>query len=159
MSDPKAEIRALLAPVTGGTTLLPGGVVAEVVDFSNPKPYEDAPAWLLGSMNWNNWTVPVISFAMLAGTSKKEEPGPRSRVLIVKSLSQSSSVSYLGLLICGVPRLVKVKSASLSESKKLPGFPCVFSEIMIDKERVLVPDLDEMTRLVESKIDRKNRKG
>ena len=153
MADKKEEIRTLLAPVAGGTILLPGSVVAEVIDFSDPEPYTDAPAWLPGGMNWNEWSVPVVNFAVLAGTSKKKKPDPGSRVLIVKSLSESSSVPYLGLLISGVPRLAKVKADSLSKPKKLADFPCVFREVTIDKEQALIPDLDKMTQLVEETVN------
>ena len=91
---------------------------------------------------------------MLAGLSQKEEPGAKTRILIVKSLSQSTIVPYIGLLISGVPRLAKVSEGTLSKPRKLAKFPCVFREAAIVEERVLVPDLDELTRTVEAEIDK-----
>lgn len=154
MSDAKTEIRTLLAPIPGGLMILPGSVVAEVVNFEPPAAQEGAPAWLLGGVNWNDWNIPVVSFAMLAGLSKKEEPGAKTRILIVKSLSQSTIVPYIGLLISGVPRLAKVSNGTLSKPKKLAKFPCVFREATLDEELVLVPDLDELTRIVEAEIEK-----
>ena len=153
MSETPTEIRTLLAPISGGQVILPGSVVAEVVNFEHPAQKDGAPAWLLGGINWNNWNIQVISFAMLAGLSKKEVPGTRSRMLIVKSLSESTSVPYFGLLISGVPRLAKVSDNTLTNSKELSDTPCVFCEVTIDGEQALIPDLDELSRHIEAEID------
>jgi chemosensory pili system protein ChpC len=152
MPEEIIEIRTLLAPVTDGTIMLPGSVIAEVVDFSDPQPYEDAPDWLLGGMNWNEWHVPVLSFSMLAGVTDKEETNARNRVLIIKSLSESSSTPYLGLLISGVPRLAKVNSDSFTVAKNPAKSPGMFSEVTFNEEPAWIPDLDEIVRLVEPQL-------
>ena len=151
---PKAtkEIRTLLAPITGGTVMLPGSVVAEVVDYSETKQFKDAPKWLLGGLNWSDWNVPVVSFAVLAGTSKSESPGAGNRVLVVKSLSELSSTPYLGILITGLPRLAKVQAGSLSKPRKLADHPCVFRQVSMGEEEVLIPELDELTRSIEAAV-------
>jgi chemosensory pili system protein ChpC len=152
MSNEKTEIRTLLAPVTGGTVMLPGSVIAEVVDYENPKPFKDAPAWLLGGLNWSDWNVPVISFSLLTGAAESEEARTRSRVLVVKSLSENSSIPYLGILISGLPRLAKVTASQLTKPSKLAGFPCVFKQLSFGEEQVLIPDLDELTRTIEQAL-------
>jgi chemosensory pili system protein ChpC len=153
MSETPTEIRTLLAPVSGGQVILPGSVVAEVVSYQSPVQNAGAPVWLLGGINWNNWNIQVVSFAMLAGLSKKEVPGTRTRILIVKSLSESTRVPYFGILISGVPRLAKVSDNTLTEPKKLSDFPCVFREVTIDGEQALIPDMDELTRHIKAEID------
>ena len=153
MPETNQEIRTLLAPISGGTVLLPGSVVAEVISYSDLKPFAEAPAWLLGGIDWSDWNVPVISFAVLAGTGNVEKPTAKSRVLIVKSLFELSSTPYLGVLISGVPRLAKVKAGSLTKPKKLAEFPCVFREVTINEEQVVIPDMDELIRLVENAVN------
>ena len=152
MSNEKTEIRTLLAPVTGGTVMLPGSVIAEVIEYSDPKPFKDAPSWLLGGLNWSDWNVPVISFSTLAGTAQSEEPGARSRVLVIKSLTENSSIPYLGILISGLPRLAKVSASSLTKPTRLADFPCVFKQLDFGGEQVLIPDLDELTRTTEQAL-------
>jgi len=154
MPETNQEIRTLLAPISGGTVLLPGSVVGEVISYSELKPFKDSPAWLLGGIDWSDWNVPVISFAPLAGTGDAEVPHARSRVLVVKSLSELSNTPYLGILISGVPRLAKVKAGSLTKPKKLAKFPCVFRQVTINEEQVLIPDLDELTHMVEDAVSR-----
>jgi len=149
MSNEIQEVRTLLAPVSGGTVMLPGSVVAQVIDFSEPRPYEDAPGWLLGEVRWNNWSVPVVSFAMLAGKATGEKTGGGSRMLVVKSLSDSAATPYFGILIGGIPRMLKVQSASLTEPKRIEGHPCVFREVTVGEERVLIPELEEIVSAIE----------
>lgn len=152
MSEELTEIRTLLAPVTGGTVMLPGSVIAEVTEYSEPNEFKDSPDWLLGGINWSDWSVPVVSFAMLSGLAESEEPGARSRVLVVKSLSENSSVPYLGILISGVPRLAKVTAARLTKPQKLADFPCVFKQVTFGEEEVKIPDMDELTRATEAAL-------
>ena len=135
MSAAKMEIQTLLAPITGGSVLLAGSVVAEVIAFSEHKPYKDAPAWLLGEVEWNDWNVPVISFAGLGGTADNENATAKNRILVLKSLSESASMPYLGILISGLPRLLKVSAAMLENAQRLSDYPSVFREITIDEQQ------------------------
>ncbi len=152
MSAASTEIRSLLAPISGGAVLLAGSTVAEVVEFSELKPYKDAPAWLLGAVRWNDWNVPVISFAGLSGTADNEHATAGSRFLVLKSLSESSNTPYLGILISGLPRLLKVSPAMLKNPRQLAKYPCVFREVTIDARQAMIPELDELTRIVEAAV-------
>ena len=94
----------------------------------------------------------MVSFSMLSGKSKSEEASSKSRALVLKSLTESATTPYLGVLISGVPRLAKVKNGSLSKPKKLANFPSVFREVTLGEEQVLIPDMDELTRLIEAAV-------
>ena len=153
MSAAKTEIRTLLSPVEGGSVLLPGSVVAEVIACSELKPFKGAPAWLLGTVEWNDWNIPVVSFAGLGGTADDEKATAKSRVLVLKSLSESSSTPYLGILISGLPRLLKVNAAMLEKPERLADYPSVFRQITIGEQQALIPELDELTRIVEEALE------
>jgi chemosensory pili system protein ChpC len=152
MAASKKEIRAILATLDGSTLLLPGSVVAEVINYSDPRMLNGTPPWLLSEVRWSDWNVPVISFSMLAGKSSGENVTSKSRVLVVKSLSDSANLPYLGFLISGIPHMAKIKPGSLSEPTQLPDFPSVFSEVTVDEDKALIPDLDELCRVVEEAI-------
>jgi len=151
-SSDKTIIRTLLAPISGGAVLLTGSVVAEVIACSDLKPYKDAAAWLLGAVEWHDWNVPVISFASLSGTALDEKATVKNRILVLKSLSESSTTPFLGILISGLPRLLKVSAEMLDKPKHRTDFPSVFREITIDEQQALIPDLDELTRMVEAAV-------
>jgi hypothetical protein len=73
----------------------------------------------------------------------------KSRILIVKTLGESTQVNYIGLLIQGLPRLKKVTTDILVEKQtdELPN--SVFSEVAIDDMQAVIPDIGDLTRIVE----------
>ena len=142
------EIRALYAPVEGGGILLPGSVVAEVVEFTDPDPFKDAPDWLLGEIEWSGWQIPLINYAVLTDTGINTTITPRSRILIVKTLSGSTSITYIGFVINGLPRMINVSTGSLVETK-IGSTTGAFSHVTIDDRSATIPDLDEIAGVIE----------
>ena len=142
------EIRTILAPLTNGYVMLPNSAVGEILEFTSPEPFKQGPAWLLGEVAWHHWQVPVINYeGMLKGSSIKITS--KSRILIVKTLGESTQVNYIGLVIQGLPRLKKARAETLIETQveKLPD--AVFSEVAIDGLKAIIPDLGDLTRIVE----------
>ena len=145
----ESELRAILAPISGGQILLPGSVIAEVIELAELRTFKDAPGWLIGEVDWQDWRVPVVSFAVLSGTAETEQPGARSRVLVIKSLAESGNCPYIGILISGVPSLSVISASSLGKPKRVPAHPCVYRRVAIDQQRALIPDLDTLAETVE----------
>ena len=73
----------------------------------------------------------------------------KTRVLIVKTLGESTQVNYIGMVIQGLPKLKKVNAETLIEqqSGELPD--TVFSIVAIDDLRAVIPELGDLTRTVE----------
>jgi len=143
------EIRTLLAPLTNIYVLLPNSVIGEILTFSAPKPFKQAPTWLLGEIAWHGWQVPVINYERMLRNSSEMKITSKSRILIVKTLGESTQVNYIGLLIQGLPRLKKVTTDILVEKQtdELPN--SVFSEVAIDDMQAVIPDIGDLTRIVE----------
>jgi chemosensory pili system protein ChpC len=143
------EIRTIMAPITGGHVLLPNSAVAEVLSFTRPEPFKQGPVWLLGEIAWRGWQVPVISYERLIDDNAHTTPTSRARILIIKTLGESTQVNYIGLLIQGLPRLKKVTAATLLE-KQTDDLPkTVFSKVSIDNQVALIPELGDLTLTVE----------
>lgn len=149
------EIRALLAPIVGGGILLPGRVIAEVVNYIEPEPYAHSPAWLLGEMRWSGWQVPVVNFALLAGTTDDDRVPDRSRILVSRTLSRATSVVHVGFVINGLPRMKHVTTGNLTER---PGSTDgavgngVFSHVLVDEHPAIIPDLDDLSMAIEKAV-------
>lgn len=142
------EIRTILAPLTNGYVMLPNSAVGEILEFTSPEPFKQGPAWLLGEIAWHGWQVPVINYElMLKDTSTKVTS--KSRILIIKTLGESTQVNYIGLLIQGLPKLKKARAETLIESQvdRLPD--TIFSEVAIDGLKAIIPDLGDLTSVVE----------
>jgi chemosensory pili system protein ChpC len=146
MAAETSELRTILAPIDGGHLLLPGSVVAEVIELSDLHHVDGAPDWLVGEVVWQDWRVPVISYALLGGTVDTQELNSRCRVLVIKSLGEDADTPYIGILISGVPRLSMVTAPALTEPDSAADNPCVFRSVTLDERRVLIPDLDELLR-------------
>ena len=143
------EIRTIMAPLTNGHVLLPNSAVAEVLGFTPPEPFKQSPVWLLGELAWHGWQVPIISFEQLVSRKERSSVTPKSRILIIKTLGESTQVNYIGLVIQGLPKLKKVTASSLVEqpSDDLPD--TLFSRVSIDELEAVIPELGELTHIVE----------
>lgn len=142
------EIHCMLIPVNPEALLLPTSTMAEVIDFTEPAPMESAPGWLLGQVEWERRQVPVFSFSDLINGTDVEAVSSGSKIMILKSLSNSARVPYLGLLLGDLPRPVVVKESNLEETgddKKSLG---AFSRVTIEEQDAIIPDLDRLTHLV-----------
>jgi len=143
------EIRTIMAALTDSHVLLPNSAVAEVLSFTSPEPFRGAPPWLLGELAWHGWQVPIICIEQLINKKDRNSVTPRSRILIIKTLGESTQVNYIGLVIQGLPKLKKVTPDSLIE-KQIDELPeTVFSEVSMDDLHAVIPELGELTRIVE----------
>jgi chemosensory pili system protein ChpC len=143
------EIRTILAPLTDGHVLLPNSAVGEILNFTSPEPFKQGPAWLLGEIAWRGWQVPVINYERLLKDNSGTKITSKSRILIVKTLGESTQVNYLGLVIQGLPRLKKVNAITLVESPDAELPETVFSMVTIDGLKAVIPELGDLTRVVE----------
>lgn len=148
VSGKSPEIHCMSAPTEDHRLLLPTSVMAEVLDFRQPAPLEHAPPWLLGHIEWESRQVPVFSFTALIEGSDLQAPGSRSKIMVIKSLTEAGRVPYLGVLLTGLPKPVTVKADDLEplgDERKALG---VFGRVSFENEEVIVPDMDRLTHLV-----------
>lgn len=142
------EVHCMLIPTEQETLLLPTSTMAEVIDFVQPTPMESSPGWLLGQVEWENRQVPVFSFSdLINGTDVSNVPS-KSKIMVLKSLSKSARMPYLGLLLTDLPRPVVIKESNLVEigdEKKSLG---AYRWISVDELDAIIPDLDRLTHLV-----------
>lgn len=143
------EIRTIIAPLIDGHMMLPNSAVAEVLAFTRPEPFKQGPAWLLGELAWQDWQVPVICFEQLIDNSNRTSVTPKARILVIKTLGESTQVNYIGLVIQGLPKLKKITASSLIE-KQTENLPEVlFSKVSIDDLEAAIPELGSLTYIVE----------
>ena len=145
----ESELRTILAPLNEGYVMLPNSVVGEILNFNSPEPFKQGPGWLLGEIAWHGWQVPVINYERMIKDNGITTITSKSRILIVKTLGESTQVNYIGLLIQGLPRLKKVNASTLQEleTEELPE--TVFSKVSIDDLQAFIPELGDLTRVVE----------
>ncbi len=147
-SGKRAEVHCMLIPSEPETLVLPTSVMAEVIDYQQPMAMDSAPPWLLGEIEWENRQVPVFSFSALINANDVGEVPGKSKIMILKSLSESARIPYLGVLLDDLPRPISIKEGDIEETgddKKSLG---VYRRVTVDEQEAIIPDLDRLTHLV-----------
>lgn len=141
-------IHCILAPTEEDILLLPTSVLAEVIDFQPLSPIHEAPSWLIGQIEWEKRQVPVFSFFALINGGEPGEISTRSKILIIKSLSKSGRVPFLGILLSDLPSMSNVEEFDLEQTGDERTSLGVFSRIKLGDQSAIIPDLDRLTHLI-----------
>lgn len=153
--QPEQEIFSLLVPLNQHRLLVPRSCVAEVVRYSAPRPHADGPQWLRGMVNWEGRMVPVVSFEELAGFTPAD-PGGRTRVVILNSLTGHLPSGCFGLLTEGFPQLVRINREVLQPDTRhaWPDSGPVICQIRMINEYPLIPDLEAVEAMLLGALER-----
>jgi len=142
------ELHCMLVPAGEVSLLLPTALVAEVIDDQPTAAIEETPAWLLGEIEWDDRQVPVFSFTALINGTEPGEADSHAKIMILKSLSDSTRVPYFGLLMNGLPSPVLVNESDLEPLGDEKVSLGVFSRVRFQEEEAIIPDMDRLTHLV-----------
>lgn len=142
------SVHCMLAPLEDAALLLPTQVIAEVVEFQEPEPITATPEWFLGQIEWESRQIPVFSYSALIQGTTPAVVKHRNRIMVVKSLTESARVSYLGFLVSDIPKLVTVLPDQLTNTGDENKSLGVFCHVMVDGQHAVIPDLERLTHLV-----------
>ena len=138
-----SDIRAVLIQTEAARLLLPNATISEVLSYAAPEPVDDAPEWLLGTIRWRGWRLPLVAFAPLIGQGA-EHGGLGHKVIVLKTLGGQATMPYFALLTKGFPRLVTVSRDRLQAVDDGDGQPRtgVRANVSFNDEPAVVPDID-----------------
>ncbi len=151
-------LRCLLLPVQDKTLILPYAAITEVIEFSEPTPIPNAPAWLLGKIDWRGLQIPLMSLDGMINelksgnksdtktsfTFKKEQ---NTRIAIFNRIKQYP-FDFLGVVLQGIPRMSRVRKPDLKDQNKAE-IPFIISANLRDTV-VHIPDLG----LIEDRVSK-----
>ena len=141
MADIAYIISGVLIQVAQALLLLPNATIAEVLSFATPEPIDNTPDWLLGSIRWRGWQIPLVSFSRFAQIAE-EDGGLGSKVIVLKALGGDQRHPYFAMLTQGFPRLVTVTQTALTTLEEGEGLPRgVLSKVRLNENEAVVPDL------------------
>ena len=107
MSGETEELYSLLIPLAEDRLIVPRACVAEVVRFTAPEQEAGAHAWMMGSVNWNGRSLPVVSFDGALGKDVPVTTG-RTRIVVFHANTGQLKTGHFGVLKQGFPQLVRV---------------------------------------------------
>jgi chemosensory pili system protein ChpC len=141
-------IHCTLAPTGGWAMVLPTSAIVEITDYAPPAPLENTPEWLLGQVEWEDWQVPVISYGALIEGDSPESATAHSRIMVVKSLSSTARLPFIGVMVSDIPKLANIAETEMEitgdEGKSL-GVHC---KVKFSGQNAVIPDLDRLSQLV-----------
>ena len=139
------EIHGVLIQSGDEKILLPNATVAEVTSrVQIDTPSEGQPAWVLGSIAWYGWQVPLISFARFTGLGD-DIVDSNNKVVILKALTGQQSLPYWALVTGSFPQLVSITRDGLLADASEQALPeGVHMRVLLADQHVLVPDLDHL---------------
>ena len=135
------ELSTLLIPVNGKQLVLPNVTVAEIIPYRQPEAEDDVPNWYLGSFNWRNVNVPLVSFEAI-----NEEPfvsqSRGRRIAVFNGLVDGEKLPFYGLVTEGVPRLMRIAPDEIATDDEAEAGPSELSRVLVSGERAAIPDVD-----------------
>ncbi len=143
------ELYSLLVPLHKHRIIVPRVCVAEVVRYALSDEHSGDPAWLRGSMRWNDADIPVLSFEELAGLPSSPAGG-RTRVTVFNALAGLLEPGAFGILTEGFPQLVRV-NRSVMEPDARQSWPedgPVICQLRMINEYPLIPNLEKIESMI-----------
>ena len=145
MSTAAEELYSLLVPLADDRLIVPRACVAEVVRYSQPAHEAGAHSWMLGTVNWNGRSLPVVSFEGALGRDLPAITG-RTRIVVFVANTGHLKVGYFGVLTQGFPQLVRVNRdvLKLEATDGWPDDAPVLCRVKMINEFPLIPDLEKL---------------
>lgn len=136
------EIHGVLIQAGAEHLLLPNATVAEVLVNEPIEPMDNMPNWLVGTIAWHGWKVPLLSFAAFTGQGD-EPPMAKKKLVVLKALGAEPSLPYFALLTASFPHLIAVPRdgllADASEDALPPG---VNARVLLGEHSAVLPNLE-----------------
>ena len=149
MTDAANELYSLLVPLSEERLIVPRACVAEVVRYSKPDQEAGAHDWMLGTVNWNGRSLPVVSFE---GTLGKEVPTAtgRTRIVVFVASTGQLKTGFFGAITQGFPQLVRVNRdvLQLDATDGWPKDAPVLCRVKMINEFPLIPDLERLEAML-----------
>lgn len=147
ISDKPKVLSCVLIPVMNGSLLLPNVSVAEIVDYSEPTVLDNAPAWMVGQIQWRGMTLPVVSYDAANGGAPTPPENVRGSIAVLNTIgARHESLPFLALITQGIPRQAKIAESALNSREDTPG-PADLMVVDYEGEPARIPNLEYLERL------------
>lgn len=138
------EIRAVLIPIEENRKLLlPNAMVAEVLGMRSIENTKQDVDWLLGTVSWRGWEIPLIDFAVLTGSDAPTDINTSHNLAVLKSINHPEEMPYFAVLSRGIPKLQLVSRGDmqLHEQKQI-NHNAIASLVSIQDEMADIPNMN-----------------
>ncbi|MFC3608319.1 chemotaxis protein CheW [Stutzerimonas tarimensis] len=131
------SLTGLLLPLADRNLLLPNVVVAELIPYRAPTPFEGMPGWVLGQVAWRELRLPLLSFEAVCGG--RPVLGAAPRIAVLNALGGRAQVKFIALLVQGIPRSVRLDTDLARSTGAL--HPLELDAVQVGEIEARIPDL------------------
>lgn len=147
------EIRAVLIPIeTDRKLLLPNAMVAEVMAMRSIDDSAAEDDWVLGTVSWRGWDIPLIDFGLLTGYQNDEPADPVStdNIAVLKCINHPEDLPYFAVLSRGIPKLQLVSRGDIQlHEEQDVVHHAIASLVSIEEEMADIPNMNYLeTQLI-----------
>jgi len=146
MSEKTKQVSSLLLPMHEKPLVVPNVSVAEIIPFRSPESLQEAPGWHLGSIEWRNTKVSVISFD-LANEKTEKDNVSAARIAIFNDVLKQEGMKFFAVVIQGIPRLLKVNDDEITEEEVDKG-PLELMHVKVMGEHAIIPNVAKIQQLM-----------
>lgn len=143
------ELYSLMIPLAEDRLILPRACIAEVVAWRQPDVAPNTPRWYLGTVDWNERVVPVISFEAACGKAIPAT-GARSRIVVCVGMTGKLDTGYFAMVTQGFPQLVRLSPDLVKPDPNQPSFgqQPILCQVRMINDSPLIPDVERLERMV-----------
>lgn len=150
--QPDERLATFWVPMQHNSLLVPQVAIAEVIAKATLHPVADAPAWLLGRVDWRGQSLPVLSYEAASGQTQAPD-SPGARLAIFNTLDERNAVSFWALRIQGIPRLLRLSDAEVREDSLARLGKAERLAVITQLGKASIPDLDYLESLAAASLD------
>lgn len=144
-------VRCLSIPTANSNLLIPNAAIAEITNNVDPNPLKGrkkVPEWLLGTFEWREQIVPLISLEAMNG-EQIPVPTINTRIAVLKAHKKMTKMPYMAIITQKIPKLITVHDEGiepLGEDQELKKIEV--AHVLASGEPAVIPDLDEIEKQV-----------
>jgi chemosensory pili system protein ChpC len=106
-------IRCLLLSMYDKTLILPYSAVAEVIPFENAKTFANTTGWILGTIEWRQLNIPLISLEDIDRTASSFLEPSRLHIAILNRILEGKGPDFIGLVLQSIPKISRFKRSDI----------------------------------------------
>jgi chemosensory pili system protein ChpC len=139
--DENGAIECVLIPQFEVNLLLPRASIVDLIDGEDMQIVVDLQGGIIGKIQWQGWTVPLISFEA-ASNETIPKFNLQTKALIIHSLGDEEVRPYIALTVQGDPEVFNIGDNDIKAVGKEKGNDFVKSKVLLHaKTEALIPDL------------------
>jgi chemosensory pili system protein ChpC len=142
--EENGAIECVLIPQFEVSLLLPRASVVDLIDGEDMQIVVDLQGGIIGKIQWQGWTVPLISFEA-ASNDTIPKFNLQTKALVIHGLGDDEKRPYIALTVQGDPEVLSLADGDVKSIGKEKGNDFVKTKVLLHaKTEALIPDLDTL---------------